>query len=188
MTSSPSRLVLAVVAITLAGAAHAQQTRPAPTPGAPAPGAPPAAQPAPTAISESHLTVARELAIMSGVTAVLDRIVPQFAAQIRQGTVTRPDLTKDLDQVLEGMKPELDQKKQEMITTTARVYAGALTEAELKDVVAFFKTPSGRKYLDATPRVLDQVSLETQRWTERLAQHVMGRVRDEMIKRGHQLQ
>ena len=185
MIFSRYRLAACVMAIVVAGAAHAQ-TRPAP---APAPAAPAPAQPgAPRTLTDSHIALARELAIVSGVTAALDRILPQFAAQIRRGTVTRPELSKDLDQVLDAMKPELEQQKQEMITTTARLYANALSEAELKDIVAFFKTPSGRKYLDITPRTLDQVATETQRWAERLGQNVMNRVRTEMEKRGHQLQ
>lgn len=186
MIFSRYRLAACIVAITAAGAAHAQQ-RPAP---APAPAAPAPAQPgaAPRIFTDSHIALGRELAVLAGVTAAFDRIMPQFTAQIRQVTVTRPELAKDLDQVLDAMKPELEQQKQEMITATARIYAAALTEAELKDVVTFFKTPAGRKYLDVTPRTLDQVAAEMQRWAERLSQSVMGRVRTEMEKRGHQLQ
>jgi hypothetical protein len=174
------RLAACLLATTLAGAAHAQQARPGPAPAQP--GA------APRTLTDSHVALGRELVVLSGVTSAFDRILPQFAAQIRQRTVTRPELSKDLEQVLEGLKPELEREKQEMITMTGRLYANALSEAELKDVVTFFKTPSGRKYLDVTPRTLDQVARETQRWAEQLAAVVMTRVRTEMEKRGHQMQ
>jgi hypothetical protein len=181
MILSRYRLAACLVAVTTAGAAHAQQ-RPAPAP-APAP-----AQPGARILTDSQIALGRELATLSGVTAAFDRVMPQIAAQIRRVNVTRPELAKDLDQVLDAMKPELEQHKQEMITTTARLYAAALTEAELKDVVTFFKTPSGRKYLEISPRTLDQVATEMQRWVERLSQTMMDRVRTEMEKRGHQLQ
>ncbi|HEY7383742.1 MAG TPA: DUF2059 domain-containing protein [Beijerinckiaceae bacterium] len=181
MIFSRYRLAACIVALTAAGAAHAQQ-RPAPAP------APATAQPGARILTDSQVALGRELAILSGVTAAFDRVMPQFTAQIRRSTVTRPELAKDLEQVLDGLKPELEQHKQEMITATGRLYAAALTEAELKDVVTFFKTPSGRKYLEISPRTLDRVAFEMQGWAERLSQTVMDRVRTEMGKRGHQLQ
>jgi hypothetical protein len=101
--------------------------------------------------------------------------------------VTRPELGKDLDQVLDGLKPELEAQKQTMVDAAARLYARAFTEAELKDLVAYYKTPTGQKYLQLAPRLLDELSVDTQRWTERVSEFVMTRVRAEMAKRGHQI-
>jgi hypothetical protein len=171
------------MACLLAGAlvveAHAQQS-------------PPAAGSAPTAsqsasYTESHLAAARELATITGITQLFDRMLPQFGAQIRQVAVTRPELTKDLDQVLESLNSELEQQKVQVTAATARVYASRFSEAELKEIVAFFKTPIGQKYTRLTPFILDDVSLETQRWAEQVSEYVMTRVRAEMGKRGHQM-
>ena len=170
-----------MAATLLATAAQAQQA----TPGA----APPArtAAPATPAPSPAHLALARELININGLSRLVDPFLPQFSAQVRRGAVTRPELTKDLDQVLEGIKPEIERQKQAMVETTARYYANAFTESELKDLIAFFKTPTGQKYLQLSPKVLDGLSLEAQRWAERTSQQVMSRVRDEMAKRGHQM-
>jgi len=166
-----SRSAVAVVAAALlATAVQAQQ--------------PPAAPPQP---SPSHLAAARELATISGVLRLYDAFLPQFGAQLRQSAVTRPEITKDLDQVLESLKPELEQQKQEIVNTTLRYYASAFTEAELKDLIAFFKTPPGMKYLQNAPRLLDVLEVETQRWAAKTSESLMTRVRAEMSKRGHQL-
>jgi hypothetical protein len=149
------------------------------------------AQAAPPASSRTftptHLALARELATINGVSQIFENMAPQFAAQMRQITVTRPELAKDLDQVLEGMKPDVEARKQEMLNAVAQFYASALTEAELKDVVAFFKTPAGRKYVQITPQVMDQIADETERWVKRVQDYMLTRVRAEMSKRGHQL-
>ncbi len=177
-----SRTAAVYVAATfLATAAQGQQA----TPGA----APPArtAAPATPAPSPTHMALARELITVNGLSRLVDPFLPQFSAQIRRGTVTRPELAKDLDQVLEAIKPEIEQQKQAMVETTARYYANTFTESELKDLIAFFKTPTGQKYLQLSPKVLDGLSLEAQRWAERTSQQVMSRVRDEMAKRGHQM-
>jgi hypothetical protein len=106
---------------------------------------------------------------------------------VRQRTVTRPELTKDLDQVLESLKPEIEQQKQLIVDATVRLYASSYTEAELKDLITFFKAPTGQKYLQATPRILDKLDFEIRRWADRLSAAVMDRVRTEMAKRGHQM-
>jgi hypothetical protein len=177
---SPSA-VGCVAAVLLATAAQGQQ--------APAGAAPPArtAAPAAPAPSPAHLALARELITINGLSRLVDPFMPQFSAQVRRGAVTRPELTKDLDQVLESLKPEVDQQKQSMVETTARYYASTFTEAEIKDLIAFFKTPTGQKYLQLSPKILDGLAVEAQRWAERTSEQVMSRVRAEMAKRGHQM-
>jgi uncharacterized protein len=164
---------LSLAAVLLATAAPAQQAQQPPR--------------AAASVPESHLAAARELVGLTGITTIFDSFLPQFGAQIRQNLVTRPELTKDLDQVLEGLKPELEKQKQTMVDLTARYYATTFTEPELKELVAFFKAPAGRKYLQSTPTILDALAVETQRWTANVAEFVQTRVRAEMAKRGHQL-
>ena len=173
--------VVCVAAAFLATGAQGQQATSAP---------PQARPPVPTAApapNPAHLALARELIEMTGLSRLVDPILPAFGAQIRQRAVTRPELTKDLDEVLDGLKPELEQQKQLMVDLTARLYASSFTEAELKNLVMFFKTPSGQKYLQLTPRILDQLDVETRRWGERVSEYVMVRVRAELGKRGHQM-
>ena len=175
-----SCLATASLALTLAGnAALAQQpARPAPAQPAPAP---------PTQISPSHLAVARDVVVLSGMTRTFDVIPPEMNEQIKKNLGTRPDLAKDLDQVIEGMKPEMELQKQQMVNAAARVYASRISEADLKEIAAFFKSPIGKKYVETQPQILDSMVVEIQNWTKQLAEYVMVRVRAEMTKRGHQM-
>lgn len=136
----------------------------------------------------NQLALARELVTMTGTVSTIDGLIPSFAAQVRQQAVTRPDLTKDLDEVLKSIEPELQQRRQQIITAAARVYAKYLTEAELKDVVTFFKTPSGSKYIKLQPQLVDDIVETIQAWGDQVSEFVISRARAEMIKRGHQLQ
>ena len=56
----------------------------------------------------------------------------------------------------------MDLQKQKIVNDIALIYAQALTEAELKDVIAFFKSPSGKKYVESQPVVLDEMVREMQ--------------------------
>ena len=177
--SNLSRAVAALAAIALSTClAVAQQP-------APSASAPQAAAPAPSA---SHLAAAREVAVSSGITRSLDVIAPQLYERIREQNITRPELAKDINEVLQAILPEMELQKQRAVNTIAGIYARHMTEAELKDVLTFFRSPSGKKYVDMQPVVLDDLVREMQEWSQELAEYVMVRVRGEMSKRGHQLQ
>jgi hypothetical protein len=121
MSPRRSRLLLAgLLAATLSSPALAQ-------PKAAAPAAPAAPQPA--AITPSHLALAKEVMLSSGIARSFDSILPAFGEQIKQAAVTRPELTKDLADVIEKMQPELELQKQRIIDIASRIYANKLTEA-----------------------------------------------------------
>ncbi|GJD64243.1 DUF2059 domain-containing protein [Methylobacterium frigidaeris] len=151
-----------------------------------APAAPAAPQPA--AITPSHLALAKEVMLSSGIARSFDSILPAFGEQIKQAAVTRPELTKDLAEVIEKMQPELELQKQRIIDTASRIYANKLTEAELRDIATFFRSASGKRYVETQPQVLDDMVQAMQTWTQEVSEYMMVRVRAEMGKRGHQLQ
>ena len=176
----------AALALTIGAAAAQQPARPAaPATTAPAPSAPAPSAPAP---STSHLAAAREVALASGIVRSIDVIPPQLFERLREQIVARPELSKDLDEVLKTIGPEMELQKQKAVNAIAAIYARAMTEAELKDTIAFFNSPSGKKYVEIQPVVLDDIVREMRDWSQEVAEYVMVRVRAEMQKKGHQLQ
>lgn len=184
-------VLLAGLVAAAPGSAGAQATKPPaqkPPAAKPAPPTPtPAAAPAP-ALGANHLALAREVMLNSGIARSFDSIIPAFADQIKQQTVTRPDLGKDLDAVLVSLAPEMELQKQRMLDTAARIYATKLAEPELQEIAAFFRSPAGKRYVDSQPQVLDEMVQAMQTWTQDVSEYVMVRVRAEMGKRGHQMQ
>jgi hypothetical protein len=137
--------------------------------------------------SASHLAVAREVAIGSGMTRSFDVMVEPFLAQLLQMNVTRPEIRQDLEQVVAQLRPELEQQKQKMVDNAAKAFASRLSEAELKEVATFYKSAAGAKYVQVQPGVLDDIVRDLATWTQQTSQLVMSRAREEMGKRGHQL-
>jgi hypothetical protein len=172
MIRSLSRIAVTTVALVmLAGPGLAQQaSSPAPAP------------------SASQLAVAREVALGSGMTRSFDSITDQMLEQMSQMNVTRPEIKQDLDQVIQALRPEMDQQKQVMVNAAARIFATRMSEAELKDVANFFKSPSGLKYVQAQPVILDDIVKEMATWTQNVSEYILIRARAEMKKRGHELQ
>jgi hypothetical protein len=69
----------------------------------------------------------------------------------------------------------------------ARLYATRFTEAELKEVLAFYTSPTGKKLLVEQPQVAELGLKFAQDWANKLSDEVVGKMRDELKKRGHAL-
>ena len=171
-------------------AAIAQQAPAAPAPAAPAPSAPTASGVGNSStgtliFAPSHLQAARDVIIGSGIVRSFDGFIPQFVDQARttMGS-TRPELIKDLEEIAKTLPPRLNDLRSEIIEIGARVYANRLTEPELKEVAAFFKTPAGAKYVSSQPQILEELFGEMQGWTQRLGVRVVELFREELQKRG----
>ena len=185
-----SAVVAAAVALAWPGPVWAQQ---APAASAPA-AAPPAAAPAPAgpvpAIAQpeppaSQLAAARDLVLASGISRSFDPMVPQLRGQIvPMLTRTRPDLTKDLTEVVAQLGPEFDKQTGDMVEKAAHIYARRMSEDELKQAAAFFNSPVGKKYVAIQPDMLDELVVAMQSWTQQVSNFMMLRVRQEMLKRG----
>jgi hypothetical protein len=138
--------------------------------------------------SAATLASARELMEIKGVKNLVEPVVVGVVQQTT-GTIlqTNPGLSKDLDEVSAQLRTEYQPRIAEMTNEIVRLYAQRFTEQELKEAVAFYKTPTGKKILTEEPRILDETYARIQQWANRLQDEVMTRVRAEMKKRGHNL-
>jgi hypothetical protein len=150
--------------------------------------APVLAQTAAPALAPSHLKVARELIDLTGVTSSLDGIYDEFGSRTRQIVgVTRPELTKDMNEVIAGLKPEADKKHEEITAVAAEIFARRMPEADIKEVVAFFKSPVGVRYNAARPQAIEELYSRLEIWSLQTSNFLFDRFSQEMRKRGHQL-
>lgn len=147
--------------------------------------APAQAQQAPGA---EHLKAAREVVISSGLSGSFDSIYVEFVAGIRQSLgATRPELKKDMEEVLASLKSEAEARREEIVDTSARVFASKMTEADLKEVAAFFNSPVGQRYNAYRPQVIDEIFALLQPWSTATSNRLYDLFAAEMRKRGHQL-
>jgi hypothetical protein len=146
--------------------------------------APASAQPA----SPAAIATAKELVELKGGANMFDPIIAGVVDQAKTLLLrTSPQLSKDLNEVAATLVTEFQPRRAELINEAAKIYAGRFSEQELKEMVAFYKTPLGRKMLVQEPLVLDETFNYVQQWGPRAAEDVMNRFRAEMRKKGHQL-
>lgn len=68
-------------------------------------------------------------------------------------------------------KREIDAK--ELINMTAEIYAKHFTAQELDELIAFYKTPIGKKLIEKLPIITSESMEKGQAWGANLGQKVM---------------
>ena len=90
---------------------------------------------------------------------------------------------KNLNEAFEFVESLMKQ----LMTEIAELYAAHFTEQEIKDILAFYKSPVGRKMITEEPKALDQSMSHAQAWAVKISDQVLVRMREEMKKKGHDL-
>jgi uncharacterized protein len=134
------------------------------------------------------LALAKEIIIVKGGNAIYEPVVPQVVEQARGLFLqSNPTLGKDINEVAAKLQAELTPRTAELLNDGARLYAARFTEQELKDVLAFYKSPVGRKVITQEPVILDQSGSNVDAWANKLADEVIAKFRAEMRKRGKEI-
>jgi uncharacterized protein len=147
----------------------------------------------PVAASAQHpspatVALARELITIKGANNMTDPLVRGVIESVKNSFVpTNPNLTRELNDVATALHKELDGKSSEVMEQIAQAYAERFTEHDLKDLLVFYKTPLGQKFIKEEPIALEDGLKRAQRWADAFADTVMARMRSEMQKKGHQL-
>jgi hypothetical protein len=104
-----------------------------------------------------------------------------------KGTLLRinPNLTKDINEVEQVARKDTAARQDELHKEIAIGYATAFTEQDLKDMIAFYKTPLGKKMLEQEPKAGEALTKRAELWIDKYAEAVMAKMRVEMKKRGH---
>ncbi len=98
-------------------------------------------QPTPAA-----LAAAKEIVSVTGATALFNPLIAGVVEQAKNLFLQQnPGLSKDLNEVAAKMRTDLAPRFDELSNEVARIYAVHFTEAELKELAAFYKTPVGKK-------------------------------------------
>jgi len=142
-----------------------------------------AQQPTPSAVA-----TAKELLVAKGATAMFEPLIPGMIENTKNTFLpTNPGLFKDINEVAAKLQTEFAPRREEVIDQIARLYAQRFTEAEMREVIAFYRSPTGRKFVAQEPAVIDEGLKNAEEWARTMSENVMNRFRAEMKKKGHDL-
>ena len=138
--------------------------------------------------SAAAMATAKDIVTVTGATTLF---TPLIAGVVEQAKLLflqqNPGLSKEINEVATKLRNDLAPRFSELVDNVARNYATHFTEQELKDVLAFYKTPAGLKLIIEQPKVFDASMKFAQAWANGLTDEVIAKMRDELKKRGHAL-
>jgi len=146
----------------------------------------PAAAPAPLKQgSPAAMAAAKELLALKNASAMYAAAVPNLVEQTKNALMTSNlNYQKDLNEVAVIVAKNLAGREKEIGDGMAQIYANEFSEAELKDLVTFYKSPLGTKLLAAEPRAIQFSMSYMNQWAQQFAEVINGQFRAEMKKRG----
>lgn len=136
--------------------------------------------------ASATVKLAREVVVASGATRAFDGVIPSILGQSLSVFIQQnPDLQKDLTEAMKTIAPQFEKRVEEIIDIVAAVYATRFTEAELKELLAFYRSAVGKKFVAVLPSVLEESFVKTQEWSGKISEEIVIGLRAEMKKRGH---
>jgi uncharacterized protein len=136
--------------------------------------------------TSANVQIAREVVVASGATRAFDGVIPSILQQSLSVFVQQnPDLQRQLVEAIKSIGPNFEKRANEIVDIIASVYATRFSAAELKELLAFYTSNTGKKFVTQLPTVLEESFVKTQEWGGKMSEEVVQALRAEMKKRGH---
>lgn len=140
-------------------------------------------QPTPAAIS-----MAKEIVDLKGSLSIFPSVIAGVIERSKDTLLqANMNLQKPLNDMAAQFRTEYAARVNDVREIFARSYAQRFTEQELKDILTFLKSPSGKKFMSEEPIFLNETLARAETWSNDLADEVMTKFRAEMRKKGHNL-
>ncbi len=138
--------------------------------------------------SAASVATAKELIAATGATTMFDPLIAGVVEQAKLLYLQQnPALAADLNEVAAKMRTDLKPRFNDITNEVAVLYAQKFSEQELKDILAFYKTPAGQKLLKTQPDIIASSMDYARNWANKLSEEVVVKMREEMKKKGHNL-
>ena len=148
----------------------------------------PAAAQAPGEPSPASLLLAKQIVELKGVKDIFRPLVRGVVQKTKNMFMqTNFMWGKDLNECAAIVEKQFEPRINEVLDTTAKIYARHFTEQELKDLLTFYQSPLGKKVIVEEPKALDESMASAGTWADNLSLNVIDSMRAEMKKRGHDL-
>jgi hypothetical protein len=138
--------------------------------------------------SPAAVAAAREILALKNANAMFANAVPGMVEKTKNTLIGQNlNYQKDLNEVAVVVAQQLAGRDKEIGEGMAQIYASEFTEQELKDLVAFYKSPLGQKLITSEPRAIGLSMTFMNSWAQNFSETVASAFRAEMRKRGKEI-
>ena len=134
------------------------------------------------------LATARELIETTRAAENMKLILPTLMQHLKPAIVQgRPQVEKDFDAMMPGLLESFGARLGEMTDRIAVIYASNFTVAEMKEVIAFYRGPTGQKFLAKAPVIMQQSMAVGQQLGAQIGRELQTKIIEELRKKGHDI-
>ncbi len=139
--------------------------------------------PSPEAMAAAH-----DLIVTMRAADYFKAIMPAIMQSMKPAIVqNRPEVERDYDAVMPLLLEGMNARVNEIIDQIAAIYARNFTAEELREVTAFYRGPTGQKFVQKLPAITQESMVVGQRFGQAVGGEIRARMIDELRKRGHNI-
>ena len=132
------------------------------------------------------LAAARELIQVMKATDQFKALLPIILQGLKPAFVQgRPEMEKDFDAILPAINEVAMRRVNELAEALAVIYASNFTVGEIHDLAAFYRSPTGQKFLTQQPLIARESIIAGQKWAQTLSLELKEAIAAELRKRGN---
>jgi uncharacterized protein len=145
------------------------------------------AAPAP-AQSPDAMAAAKELMATMQSVDQFKAIMPSLMKALKPAIVqNRPEVERDYDVLAPKLIESMTARVNELLDTVAAIYARNFTAAEINEIIAFYRGPTGQKFVQRQGGIMQESFAAGQKWGQVLGSELQSRMTDELRKKGHNI-
>ena len=139
-------------------------------------------------ISQRHLNIAFETVFITRTTRAYGEVLPNLARRVKARLAERyPKLKEPIEQAVDEVALTLIERQGELDLMIARSWAERFSEQELRDISAFFATPTGAKLAKANTELIAAGLDIARQWGQQMGVEMVRAVTEKLKKQGHKL-
>jgi hypothetical protein len=139
--------------------------------------------PSPEAMAAAH-----DLIVTMRAADYFKAIMPAIMQNMKPAIVqNRPEVERDYDAVMPLLLGGMNARVNEIIDQIAAIYARNFTAEELREVTAFYRGPTGQKFVQKLPAITQESMVVGQRFGQAVGGEIRARMIEELRKRGHNI-
>ena len=138
--------------------------------------------------SSDAMTAARSLVTTMKLADQYKALLPAILLGLKPAlTQDRPEIERDYETMMPMVADAFAPYYTSMVDGIAAIYATNFTPAELRDMEAFYRQPTGQKLLDKMPAISQQALAVGQEIGRKAAEDLKARLTEALRQKGHKL-
>jgi uncharacterized protein len=133
-----------------------------------------------------NLAAARELIQVMKATDQFKVLFPTILQALKPAFVQgKPEMERDFDAIVPAITDVAARRVNELAEALAVIYASNFSVGEIHDLTAFYRSPTGQRYLAQQPVIARESLVAGQKWAQALSSELREAITEELRKRGH---